>query len=80
MPKSVSLRRLQSAGRRIWFVEDRLKTLQLVQAETDLKEIRLFLAEWGYVTQGDREQAEGNPKINLLSLEQFGRSFDQWMA
>ncbi len=80
VPKSVSLRRLQSSGKRIWFVEDRLKTLQSVQAETDLAAIKLFLAEWGYVTQGDREQAEGNPRINLLSLEQFSRSFDQWAA
>lgn len=79
VPKSVSLRRLLAVDRRIWFVEDRLKTLQLVQAEVDLQEILLFLAEWGYVTEADRQSAQRDPRIQLLSLDRFNQRFDQWL-
>lgn len=79
VPKSVSLRRLLSPETQIWFVEDRFKTLELVQAEADLSEIKLFLAEWGYVTQRDQQQAKKSSRIKLLSLDQFSQSFDQWL-
>lgn len=39
----------------LWFVEDRLKTLQLVQQQSDLNHVQLFLADWGYNTQPDRK-------------------------
>ncbi len=79
VPKSVSLRRILSPEARIWFVEDRFKTLELVQAEADLSGIKLFLAEWGYVTQRDQQQAKHHSRIRVLSLDQFSQSFDQWL-
>ncbi|MBW4684592.1 MAG: HAD family hydrolase [Komarekiella atlantica HA4396-MV6] len=62
----------------VWFVEDRLKTLQLVQQQTDLEDVKLFLADWGYNTQAEREAAQNNPRIQLLSLSQFAKDFSAW--
>jgi phosphoglycolate phosphatase-like HAD superfamily hydrolase len=55
----------------IWFVEDRLKTLELVRKQHDLEDVKLFLADWGYNTQAEREDALNNPNIQLISLTQF---------
>ena len=62
----------------LWFVEDRLKTLQLVQQQADLEDVRLFLADWGYNTAAERELAQQNPRIQLLSLTQFTQGFSVW--
>ena len=62
----------------IWFVEDRMKTLQLVQQQTDLDNVSLFLADWGYNTQAEREAAENDSRIKLISLAQFARDFSDW--
>ncbi|WP_193195490.1 HAD family hydrolase [Nostoc sp. MG11] len=62
----------------VWFVEDRLKTLQLVQQQTDLENVKLFLADWGYNTQAEREAAQNEPRIQLLSLSQFAKDFSAW--
>lgn len=62
----------------LWFVEDRLKTLQLVQQQALLEAVRLFLADWGYNTAAEREIAARNPRIQLLSLSQFGQEFSAW--
>ncbi|MCT7951783.1 HAD family hydrolase [Ancylothrix sp. C2] len=63
----------------IWFVEDRLKTLQLVQQQPDLAGVGLFLADWGYNTADERNQAQLNPQIHLLSLPQFAGDFSGWV-
>jgi phosphoglycolate phosphatase-like HAD superfamily hydrolase len=57
-----------------WFVEDRLKTLELVEQQPDLEQVKLFLADWGYNTQTERETASINPRIQLISLAQFALS------
>lgn len=62
----------------LWFVEDRLKTLQLVQQQADLESVRLYLADWGYNTSSERKLAEQNPRTQLLSLSQFGQDFSAW--
>lgn len=62
----------------IWFVEDRLKTLQSVAKQADLDEVRLYLADWGYNTQAQHELVRDNPRIGLLSLSQFGEDFSNW--
>ncbi|MBE9166385.1 HAD hydrolase-like protein [Pleurocapsales cyanobacterium LEGE 06147] len=62
----------------IWFVEDRFKTLQLVQQQQDLQSVQLFLADWGYNTKSEREAARYDPNIQLLSLEQFQQNFTAW--
>jgi phosphoglycolate phosphatase-like HAD superfamily hydrolase len=63
---------------KLWFVEDRLKTLQLVQQQTDLEDVKLFLADWGYNTQTERKAAQIHPTIGLLSLSQFTKNFAAW--
>ena len=55
----------------IWFIEDRLKTLDLVKQQSDLSEVELFLADWGYNTELERQKAQQDSRIQLISLEQF---------
>jgi phosphoglycolate phosphatase-like HAD superfamily hydrolase len=62
----------------IWFIEDRLKTLQSVSLKPELSEVRLFLADWGYNTAIDRDIAHRDPKIHLLSLATFAADFARW--
>jgi phosphoglycolate phosphatase-like HAD superfamily hydrolase len=64
---------------KLWFMEDRLKTLQLVQQQPDLKDVQLFLADWGYNTQPEREAAQNDPRIKLISLVQFADEFSVWI-
>jgi phosphoglycolate phosphatase-like HAD superfamily hydrolase len=78
-PKHQTLRSLldQAASRsanqplRLWFIEDRLKTLESVKSQADLTQVSLFLADWGYNTVQDRSQAAADDRIQLLSLAQF---------
>lgn len=56
---------------KIWFVEDRLKTLQLVQQQPHLASVKLYLADWGYNTASERESAYQTPGIELISLTEF---------
>ena len=62
----------------VWFVEDRLKALQLVQRQADLAQVRLFLADWGYNTQQMRDSIRNDTRIKLLSLSQFSDDFLAW--
>ncbi|NEN90831.1 MAG: HAD family hydrolase [Okeania sp. SIO3H1] len=80
-PKYETLRMLlaaSGAGTIIWFVEDRLKTLLSVQKQSDLKEVELFLADWGYNTQKERDSITQYPPIHLLSSTQFCQNFSLW--
>ncbi len=63
----------------LWFVEDRLKTLQLVQQQSNLNHVKLFLADWGYNTQPEREAGKNDPRIQLISLSHFGHDFATWL-
>lgn len=81
-PKYEILRELIVAGGsaiNIWFVEDRLKALQLVQQQPDLTSVRLFLADWGYNTQQIRDSIRDDNRIKLLSLSQFTEDFAAWL-
>jgi len=62
-----------------WFVEDRLKTLQNIQKRPELADVQLFLANWGYNTESDRDEASRDPLIHLISLNQFASDFSQWL-
>lgn len=80
-PKHLILRELLSSSAEvpiIWFVEDRLKTLEIVQQQPDLTNIRLYLADWGYNTASERSSASQNPRIHLLSLSQFAADLANW--
>jgi phosphoglycolate phosphatase-like HAD superfamily hydrolase len=59
----------------IWFIEDRLQTLLSVQQQPDLNNVQLFLADWGYNIQRERDLASESSAINLLSLSQFSQDF-----
>ncbi|PPJ62758.1 HAD family hydrolase [Cuspidothrix issatschenkoi] len=63
----------------LWFMEDRLKTLQLVQQQSDLDHVKLFLADWGYNTQPEREAGKNDPRIQLISLSHFVQDFSTWL-
>jgi len=68
-------------GRRptLWFVEDRLETLQHVTTHPDLTDVRLFLAAWGYNTPRARTAARGDGRVRLLELDQFRRGVSSWL-
>jgi phosphoglycolate phosphatase-like HAD superfamily hydrolase len=81
-PKHQTLRQLieamTSENVSLWFVEDRLKTLQSVQEQTDLTNVRLYLADWGYNTKSQQESVLNHPRIQLLSLATFVDDFSSW--
>lgn len=54
----------------IFFVEDRLPTLQAMEGNQSLRQVHRQLADWGYNTKEDREAAAASG-IQLISLEQF---------
>ncbi len=71
-PKTTILQQLQSEyGEPLWFVEDRLGALLQVAATPDLASAHLFLATWGYTTAADRQQVQGHPRIQPLTLPEF---------
>ena len=55
----------------IFFVEDRLPTLQAVQNNNALSTMELFFALWGYNTKEDKTIAAQNQSFKLISLEDF---------
>lgn len=63
----------------IWFVEDRLKTLQLVASHPQLSQVELFLVNWGYNTERDRQTAACSDRLHLLSLETFSQPLSVWL-
>lgn len=86
-PKHQILRELLAAAEyqlqdttELWFIEDRLKTLQSVQKQPDLGGVRLYLADWGYNTATERSIALQDDPIQLLSLAQFSQDFAAWSA
>jgi len=68
-------------GRRpaLWFVEDRLETLQHVTTHSDLADVQLFLATWGYNTPAAREAASRDGRVRLLELDRFRRGPSSWL-
>jgi len=81
-PKRTTLLELVAGGdaTRVWFVEDRLRTLEDVKREPALAGARLFLAAWGYNTADDRATARNDGRIVLLTLARFARTFSAWVT
>ncbi len=79
-PKYETLRQIKAAspGATLWFVEDRVKALQVVQQQPDLGDIKLFLADWGYNTAADRALATPGSGLHGLTLAQFCGPFETW--
>lgn len=63
---------------RLAFVDDRLETLEHVTTHPDLDDVALFLAAWGYNTEAARATAGADPRIRLLTLEQFRQGPAVW--
>jgi phosphoglycolate phosphatase-like HAD superfamily hydrolase len=59
---------LERPGDTILFIEDRLPTLINVIADAQLDPIVLYLANWGYNTDEDCEQASQRERLRLLDL------------
>jgi phosphoglycolate phosphatase-like HAD superfamily hydrolase len=81
-PKSAILQDLnQEFGPTVplWFVEDRLKTLQSVEKFPELANVLLFLADWGYNTAAERASIQTFDRILPLSLDQFNQAFVAWL-
>ncbi|KAK7856894.1 uncharacterized protein LOC112034895 isoform X1 [Quercus suber] len=76
-PKVEVLKQLQKKpehqGLRLHFVEDRLATLKNVIKEPELEGWNLYLGDWGYNTQKEREEAATIPRIHLLELSDFSK-------
>jgi len=81
-PKRTILLELCAGGdaARLWFVEDRIRTLEDVKTEPALARAKLFLAAWGYNSEDDREAARRDGRIVLLTLERFARGFEAWVT
>ncbi|KAI3444524.1 hypothetical protein Pfo_001189 [Paulownia fortunei] len=74
-PKVQVLKQLQDMpehqGLTLHFVEDRLATLKNVIKEPELSKWNLYLGDWGYNTQKEREEAASISRIHLLQLSDF---------
>ncbi|CAH9069494.1 unnamed protein product [Cuscuta epithymum] len=76
-PKVKVLKELQempeNKGYTLHFVEDRLATLKNVIKEPELDGWNLYLADWGYNTPKEREEAAQISRIHLLELSDFSK-------
>jgi phosphoglycolate phosphatase-like HAD superfamily hydrolase len=81
-PKYETLRQLRDTAptSTIWFVEDRIKALQSVSQQPDLEAVELFLADWGYNLEADRQAAMADGRLHCIALEQFAGSFSDWVV
>ncbi|MFM2429854.1 MAG: hypothetical protein RLZZ511_1067 [Cyanobacteriota bacterium] len=78
-PKYEILRELKRRYKSIWFIEDRFRTLETVQKQSDLQDIQLFLADWGYNLPTERHVAQQSGRIRLINLTQFSQDFAMWV-
>lgn len=53
------------------FVEDKLSTLEKVAADETMKRWKLYLVDWGYNTEEERERARRNERIEVVGVERF---------
>ena len=58
-------------GGRIHFVEDRLETLIDVAKNPALDGVSLYLADWGFNTPVQREQARQHPRVTVWTIDRF---------
>ncbi|GKA72361.1 hypothetical protein Tco_0778577 [Tanacetum coccineum] len=76
-PKVEVLKKLQKQpehqGLTLHFVEDRLATLKNVIKEPELDGWNLYLGDWGYNTQKEREEAATYSRIHMLQLSDFSK-------
>jgi phosphoglycolate phosphatase-like HAD superfamily hydrolase len=65
----------------IWFVEDHVRALYLVEEQPNLADVSLFLGDWGFNTPAVRNKIrESDSRIRIISLAQFTQDFTAWDA
>lgn len=80
-PKYETLRLLKADHPQpLWFIEDRLQALVEASEQEDLQDVALFLANWGYNTSSDRQQAEKSDRVHLLTLDTFSKDSSGWFG
>lgn len=75
-PKVRVLLRLLEQRQPVWFVEDRLPTLEQVAADPQLAGVGCYLAAWGYLRHADRQQLR--PPAHWLDHATFCAPFHAW--
>lgn len=73
-PKSEVLEQLQakhSECDNFHFVEDKLSTLQKVMMLDKLQGFNLYLVDWGYNTEDEKDLARQNDRIQLVTISQY---------
>ena len=75
-PKTRVLQRLLERRQPVWFVEDRLPTLETVMMDPQLGGIGCYLAAWGYLRHADRQQLR--PPARWLDHATFCAPFPAW--
>lgn len=72
-PKSGVLKMLQERHPRFnaHFVEDKLSTLQKIEKEDQLDGYNLYLVEWGYNTEPEKQYARDSSRIELIDMARF---------
>lgn len=64
----------------LWFVEDHVRALYLVEQQSDLRDVSLFIADWGFNTPAVRQKIRSSDtRIRIISLEQFKQDFTAWV-
>ena len=59
-------------GVKIHFVEDRFETLVAVMKISALDDVQLYLVDWGYNTETQREEARRlYPRVKLINGQEF---------
>lgn len=73
-PKSEVLEMLRErhAGLDCHFVEDKLSTLRKVMKVDALGDVQLYLVDWGYNTDEEKQFARESERIELIGHERFG--------
>ena len=70
--KTDSLKQILDRGAKkspaVWFVEDKLSTLSKIASQPELESVKLYLADWGYNTEIERESLLQQTRIQTLSL------------
>eukprot|EP00884_Botryococcus_braunii_P013540 jgi/Botrbrau1/22187/Bobra.168_1s0019.1 len=62
---------VKEAGARLNFIDDRWETLKAVMEASDLDDVRLYFATWGYSTPEEKEEASKSKRVRNLGLNQF---------
>ena len=55
----------------IHFVEDRFETLTNVCKVSELDQVQLYLVDWGYNTEEQRNAAKAHKRIKLIDPDYF---------